>query len=75
VKLGVDATAKRGQRERMNKTLMDAVAGYTVEQLCEMAAKLSTDFRDEAGTVLDAVLATLMAKMPEADFVRFCDKL
>ena len=75
MKLGVDDWAKRGQRGRMNKTLMDAVAGYTVDQLCEMAARLSADFRPEAGTVLDAVLATLMAKMPEADFVRFCDKL
>ena len=59
----------------MNKTMMDAVAGYTVEQLCDMAARLSADFRPEAGTVLDAVLEALMAKMPEADFIRFCAKL
>ncbi len=47
----------------------------TIEELAEIAAKMSADFSNEAGIILEATLAVLEKKMPEADFIRFCDKL
>jgi hypothetical protein len=53
-------------------TLPGVVSRHTTERLLELAALLNTNDDDAAGDVLDAVLAELETRMPEADFVAFC---
>lgn len=49
------------------------VSSMSVEALKAMARQLFTDTRDGAEIVFSAVLAALDAKMPEAEFVAFCE--
>lgn len=51
------------------------VQALKVATLKEMAKHLVVDARAEADIVLSATLDALMAKMPEAQFVAFCDEL
>lgn len=51
------------------------IAAQTTASLKEMAASLASDTRDGAGLVLSAVLDSLMVRMPDAEFVSFCDAL
>lgn len=51
------------------------VASLAVKQLKEMAIKLFTDERDGAEIVFSAVLGELEGRMPEADFVAFCESM
>lgn len=44
-----------------------------LEKLQEMAVLLFNDERDGAEIVFGAVMDRLMAIMPEAEFVQFCD--
>lgn len=44
-------------------------------QLKEMAVLLNEDFSNEATIVSNAVLDVLMARLPEEEFVEFCDSL
>ena len=59
----------------MQNELTAKLAKLTVEEVGEIVARMFNDSRAEAGVVLDAALEVLETKMPEADFVRFCDKL
>lgn len=43
--------------------------------LKEMAIALYTDMRDGADIVFSAVLDVLMARLPEEEFVDFCEKM
>jgi len=45
-----------------------------IDQIVEIVNRSFLDVRDEAAIVLEAALAVLESKMPQADFVRFCDK-
>jgi hypothetical protein len=51
------------------------VSGIEISQLKEMAAILSNDMQDGAEIVYASVLNELMARMPENEFVAFCDGL
>lgn len=51
------------------------IAGLTIKTLKEMAIALFSDAREESGIVLSAVLDRLMAVMPEAEFVSFCEEV
>ena len=51
------------------------VSSQSVAKLQEMAALLFVDMRDGAEVVLSAVLNALEAKMPEAEFVAFCETI
>lgn len=51
------------------------VSGLKVAMLKDMAKKLITDTRAEADIVLSATLDALMAKLPEDEFVAFCEEL
>src|ERR1700744_6385690 len=59
---------------QMNK-IAAKVSKLSTEMLKDMAAKLNDDFRDGADLVQSAVLDALMARLPEAEFVAFCDSL
>jgi len=58
---------------------MNAIANklslLSLEEVADIAARMNADDSNEAGIVLEAALEVLEIKMPEADFIRFCDKL
>jgi hypothetical protein len=58
----------------MNNELTNQIAQMNVDQIVEIVNRSFLDVRDEAAIVLQAALAVLESKMPEADFVRFCEK-
>lgn len=59
----------------MKNELFNKMAQMSMDEVAEIAAKMSQDMRDEAGTVLAVALDVLESKMNQADFVRFCEKL
>jgi len=65
----------RGHIERMTNELTNKLSKMSLEEVADIAARMNADSRDEAGIVLEAAIEVLEAKMSEADFVRFCDKL
>lgn len=71
----VDTTAYVMQSLRMTNELQNKMAGMSMNEVAEIAARMCNDMRDEAGDVLAAALAVLETKMSESDFIRFCDKL
>jgi hypothetical protein len=69
------ANVTRGYIEPMTNELTNKLSKMSLEEVADIAARMNADSRDEAGIVLEAALEVLEAKMSEADFVRFCDKL
>jgi hypothetical protein len=51
------------------------ISPLSVKALKELAVKLNGDLSTEASIVLDAIMDTLMNRMPEDEFVSFCDTL
>lgn len=51
------------------------IAKLSTEMLKDMIRKLNNDFRDGADLVQSAALDALMSRIPEAEFVAFCDAL
>lgn len=51
------------------------IEAQTTASLKDMAAKLYGDMRDGADMVFSAVLDVLMIRLPEEQFVAFCEKL
>jgi len=51
------------------------VSSLNVSMLKEIAIKMAADTRAEADIVLSATLDALMAKLPEAEFVAFCEEM
>lgn len=64
-----------GYSQPMKNALTEKLEKMTIAEVCDVAAKIASDMRDEAGAILDAALTVLESKMDEADFVRFCEKL
>jgi hypothetical protein len=58
----------------MKNELTNRIAEMNIDQIVEIVNRSFLDVRDEAAIVLEAALAVLESKMPQADFVRFCDK-
>lgn len=58
----------------MNAIIAKAQIANTA-QLKEMSVSLMADVRDEATLVLDAVLTILENRLPETEFVSFCEEL
>ena len=59
----------------MTSALTEKLAKMNINELAEIVGRLMNDTRSEATAVIDAALSAMEAKMPEADFVRFCEKL
>lgn len=59
----------------MTNALTEKLSGLSTDQVAEIAARLSKDYSNEAGIALEAAMQVLESRMPEADFVRFCEKL
>lgn len=62
---------REGEMDKINAK----VSKLSLEMLKEMAAKLFSDTRDGSEIVFSAVISALETKMPEAEFVSFCDAL
>lgn len=58
----------------MNALIAKAQTSKTA-QLKEMAITLAADLRDEATLVLEAVMNILEGRLPEAEFVSFCEEV
>lgn len=59
----------------MNNAITARLASLSIEEIAIVIHGLMNDARAEADVVLSAALEVLESKMPEADFVRFCEKL
>lgn len=59
----------------MKNALTDKLSKMNINELAEIVGRMMNDTRSEASIVIDAALSALESKMPEADFVRFCEKL
>ena len=58
----------------MTNELTNRISEMNIDQIVEVVNRSFLDVRDEAGIVLEAALAVLESKMPQADFIRFCEK-
>ena len=47
----------------------------STEELIKSAKQLNNDFSDAANYMFDVVLDILMERMPEQDFIKFCNEL
>lgn len=61
-------------REEMDK-INAKIFTLSVATLKEMATTLFTDTREESEIVLNAILSVLEIKLPETEFVAFCDAI
>jgi hypothetical protein len=59
---------------RMNE-IINKLSTLSVEEVAEIAARMFNETASEAAIILDAALSVLESKMPEADFIRFCEKM
>ena len=59
---------------RMNE-IINKLSALSVEEVAEIAARMFNETASEAAIILDAALSVLESKMPEADFIRFCEKM
>lgn len=55
--------------------IVDRLDDMPKSMLVELLRRLNVDNRDEADTVLNLGLDSLMKRIPEAEFVAFCDEL
>jgi hypothetical protein len=55
--------------------MTDKLSGLSIATLKDMVIKLNTDMREGTDIVLSFALDALMARMPEPDFVSFCEGL
>lgn len=51
------------------------IARLSVAMLKEMAANLQNDHRDGTDVLLSAVLDALMGRLPDDEFIAFCEAL
>lgn len=59
----------------MTNALTEKLSKLNIDELAEIVGRMMNDTRSEATVVIDAALSVMESKMPEADFVRFCEKL
>lgn len=50
-------------------------SSLSTKELIKAAIQLNDDFSDAATQMFSAVLDILMERMPEQDFIKFCDEL
>lgn len=54
-------------------TLEQKIAAQSTSQLKKIAAELANDFRDGAEVVYAKVLDALELRLPETEFIEFCN--
>ena len=59
----------------MTNMLTEKLSKLNIDELAEIVGRMMNDTRSEATAVIDAALSVMESKMPEGDFVRFCEKL
>lgn len=61
--------------EEARGEICDRLDDMPKSMLVELLRRLNVDNREEADTVLQLGLDVLMKRVPEAEFVAFCDEL
>jgi hypothetical protein len=59
----------------MNNAITARLESLSIEEIANVINGLMNDTRAETDVVMSAALNVLESKMPEADFLRFCEKL
>jgi len=57
------------------KKMIATAQALTVDELQTQVIKFMADTSDTAGTMFNVLLTALESKMPEADYVEFCNSL
>jgi len=66
---------KEMNKQELVKKIKGSLEMQTTEQLKEMARLLMTNYEDGAIIVFNFVLDVLESRMPESEYVEFCDNL
>jgi len=60
---------------QFNQIATEELSKYSTEELLETAKKLSNDYSNAATKVFNVIIDILMIRLPENEFVIFCDSL
>jgi len=63
------------QKDRLIEKLISRIAAQSTEMLKDVAKKLMTNFEEGAAVSFKYVLDELERRMPEPEYVEFCDNL
>ncbi len=55
--------------------IINKLSNLSLEEVADIVARMFNDTTEAGAVILDAALTSLESKMPESDFIRFCDKL
>lgn len=62
-------------KQQLIEKMQNRIAEQSTEMLKEVAQKLMNTFTTEATLVFNYVMTELENRMPEAEYVEFCDSL
>jgi nitrogen regulatory protein PII-like uncharacterized protein len=58
-----------------NQVAKQKFSGLSLNELKKSAQTLNSDFSDVADLMMNAVMDLLMERMPEQEFIKFCNEL
>ena len=61
--------------QEFNQVAKQKFSGLSLNELKKSAQTLNSDFSDVADLMMNAVMDLLMERMPEQEFIKFCDEL
>ena len=61
--------------DQFNQIATEELGKLSTEELLRTAKKLSTDYSNAATNVFNVIIDILMIRLPENEFVIFCDSL
>jgi nitrogen regulatory protein PII-like uncharacterized protein len=61
--------------QEFNQVAKQKFSGLSLNELKKSAQTLNNDFSDAADLMMNAVMDILMERMPEQEFIKFCNEL
>jgi nitrogen regulatory protein PII-like uncharacterized protein len=61
--------------QEFTKVAKQKFSGLSLNELKKSAISLNNDFSDAADLMMNAVMDLLMERMPEQEFIKFCNEL
>jgi nitrogen regulatory protein PII-like uncharacterized protein len=61
--------------QEFNQVAKQKFSGLSLNELKKSAQTLNNDFSDVADLMMNAVMNLLMERMPEQEFIKFCNEL
>jgi nitrogen regulatory protein PII-like uncharacterized protein len=61
--------------QEFNQVAKQKFSGLSLNELKKSAQTLNSDFSDVADLMMNAVMDLLMERMPEQEFIKFCNEL